>query len=260
MDDMTRLERRIGALESSLPIGTAADRPRAARTIRGRVAMWGSALALVSVPVIAWGSVELNVFQTATPIVAADVNANFAALATATAQATPVGAVLSFAGMIDDPADAPPGFLLCEGQEVDRDAYPELFDVIGVAHGDGNGSSTFNVPDYRGFFLRGVSGTSGRDPDADSRLAPASDGSGNFGAQVGSVQPDEFAAHTHGTAISHPSNNAGLSAFGTGSYGQVPWVIIGISDATTGAQNSSATGGAESRPSNAYVHFIIRAE
>lgn len=53
-----------------------------------------------------------------------------------------------------------PGWLLCNGQAVSRTTYANLFNVIGVSFGRGDGSSTFNVPDYRGCFLRGLGGAS----------------------------------------------------------------------------------------------------
>lgn len=39
------------------------------------------------------------------------------------------------------------GWLLCNGQEISRTAYSELFSHIGAAYGEGDGASTFNVPD-----------------------------------------------------------------------------------------------------------------
>ena len=53
----------------------------------------------------------------------------------------------------------------------------------------------FNVPDLRGYFLRGVSGTSGRDQEADARtkLKPG----GNDKNNVGSAQPSAYSDHSH---------------------------------------------------------------
>jgi microcystin-dependent protein len=49
------------------------------------------------------------------------------------------------------PMDTPPqGWLLCDGNAVSRSAYAELFGVIGMAYGSGDGSTTFNVPDLKG--------------------------------------------------------------------------------------------------------------
>ena len=46
-------------------------------------------------------------------------------------------------------------WLLCDGQEISRADYPDLFKVIGINFGEGNGTTTFNEPDYRGKFLLG---------------------------------------------------------------------------------------------------------
>lgn len=51
-------------------------------------------------------------------------------------------------------------WLLCNGQAVSRTTYSKLFDLIGVTFGSGDGTTTFNVPDYRGKFLRGFGGDS----------------------------------------------------------------------------------------------------
>ena len=51
------------------------------------------------------------------------------------------------------------GWLLCNGQAVSRTIYQELFATIGTTYGNGDGTTTFNVPDYRGKFLQMVSGS-----------------------------------------------------------------------------------------------------
>lgn len=51
-------------------------------------------------------------------------------------------------------------WLLCNGQAVSRTEYSELFNLIGINFGVGDGKTTFNVPDYRGKFLRGLGGNS----------------------------------------------------------------------------------------------------
>ena len=63
---------------------------------------------------------------------------------------TPPGTIQAYAG-----GTVPGGWLLCNGQEINRSTYSGLFDAIGTSHGQGNGSTTFNLPDYRGQFLRG---------------------------------------------------------------------------------------------------------
>lgn len=51
-------------------------------------------------------------------------------------------------------------WFLCNGQEVNRNTYADLFAIIGTNFGAGNGVTTFNLPDYRGKFLRGFGGDS----------------------------------------------------------------------------------------------------
>lgn len=52
----------------------------------------------------------------------------------------------------------PPHCLACDGSEVSRETYSELFAVFGTTFGAGDGVSTFNLPDFRGAFLRCVGG------------------------------------------------------------------------------------------------------
>lgn len=49
---------------------------------------------------------------------------------------------------------APTGWLKANGAQISRTAYSTLFNIIGTSYGAGNGSTTFNLPDYRGEFLR----------------------------------------------------------------------------------------------------------
>lgn len=52
-------------------------------------------------------------------------------------------------------ASAPTGYLKCNGAAVSRTTYADLFAAIGTTYGAGDGSTTFNVPDLRGEFIRG---------------------------------------------------------------------------------------------------------
>lgn len=62
----------------------------------------------------------------------------------------PAGSVAPFSGSV-----VPAGWLLCDGSATSRTTYSNLFAALGTAHGQGDGSTTFNLPDYRGQFLRG---------------------------------------------------------------------------------------------------------
>lgn len=77
--------------------------------------------------------------------------------ADASQRLVPVGALMM------GPVNTMAGFLLCNGQTVSRTDYAALYNVIGTAFGFGDGSTTFNVPDYRGCFLRGLGGDSAAD-------------------------------------------------------------------------------------------------
>lgn len=45
-------------------------------------------------------------------------------------------------------------WLFCDGREISRAEYPDLFEAIGTTYGEGNGTTTFNIPDRRGYFGR----------------------------------------------------------------------------------------------------------
>lgn len=62
----------------------------------------------------------------------------------------PVGSIQAYGGN-----SAPWGWLLCQGQAISRTTYAELFNVIGTSFGEGDGSTTFNVPDLQGKTLVG---------------------------------------------------------------------------------------------------------
>lgn len=144
---------------------------------------------------------------------------------------------------------APSGYLMCDGSSVLRASYPDLFTAIGTAFGAADGTH-FNVPDLRGQFLRGVDQGTGRDPNAASRTAMSS--GGNTGNNVGSIQGYEIQSHTHslnagsggGIFVVNPSGSGG-------NYG-------GGGILSGDALYATATGGAETRPINAYVNFIIK--
>lgn len=54
-------------------------------------------------------------------------------------------------------------WFLCDGQAISRVTYSDLFALIGTNFGAGDGTTTFNLPDYRGKFLRGLGGNSAAD-------------------------------------------------------------------------------------------------
>ena len=153
----------------------------------------------------------------------------------------PVGTILAFAGV-----NIPSGYLICDGSAISRTTYSNLYNVIGNSWGAGNNSTTFNLPDLRGQFMRGVTGASTTDPDATGRTAKYS--GGNIGNNVGSYQVDEIKSHNH--------NITGNINSGGGPPNQ--YVAKGQYDANTFGLNTSNTGGSETRPKNVYVYYIIK--
>ncbi|MGC3892331.1 phage tail protein [Pseudomonas urmiensis] len=126
-------------------------------------------------------------------------NTQLATTAFVQANGLPVGSVIHVC------ASTPPaGFMKANGIAVSRSTYAALFAVIGTTFGAGNGSSTFNLPDLRGEFVRGLD--DGRNLDA-SRV-------------LGSVQAGQNLSHTHAaTATSagahiHPITGTASSAGG----------------------------------------------
>ncbi|TFG97656.1 MAG: hypothetical protein E4H13_10740, partial [Calditrichales bacterium] len=66
----------------------------------------------------------------------------------------PVGSVIPFAG--DTVFTA--GWLVCDGSAISRNAYADLFKVIGITYGGGNGVSTFNLTNLQGRIPVGYDG------------------------------------------------------------------------------------------------------
>lgn len=87
---------------------------------------------------------------------------------------------------------APAGSLKANGAAISRTAYAALFAVIGTTYGGGDGFNTFNLPDLRGEFLRGVD--DGRGVDANRAL--------------GSGQAGQISAHTHGATADTQGGHA----------------------------------------------------
>lgn len=188
----------------------------------------------------------------------------------------PVGTVVAFAGPA---SQVPEGWLLCDGSEVDETAFAALFAVIGDSHGGGDGVSTFHLPDYRGYFLRGVDHDNGgpaRDPNRDARTSPqigALGGAGNFGNRVGSVQEISTALPNAPWTTDNPGDHnhtngsftrllrvtgASTACCVDASAGQ-PDIISSGTIQPAGAHTHSIGGGdSETRPLNAYVNFIIK--
>lgn len=132
----------------------------------------------------------------------------------------------------------PAGWLECNGAAVSRTTYAELYGAIGTSYGVGDGSSTFNLPDYRGQFLRGWANGQSTDPDRASRTDR---GDGTTGDNVGTKQTGQTASHTHGSTLS-VSTSGTLSTTATASGSTLAVSVSGtLSTSVSGTLSTSAT-------------------
>ena len=147
-----------------------------------------------------------------------------AGLASAAALFVPPGAVMPFAMNA-----APSGWLAANGTAVSRTTYAALFAAIGTTYGAGTGGTTFNLPDMRGYFVRG-SGT-----NADGTKSDA----------FGEKQADAFKKHSHTYSASTANQKHDFGSqqnhVGTG----------------TGAVTGE-TGDTETRPKNIALLYCIK--
>lgn len=172
----------------------------------------------------------------------------------------PSGSILTYGGV-----NFPSGWLNCDGSAISRTTFSDLFTAIGTAFGSGDGTTTFNIPDFRGRFLRGLNGGAGRDPGASSRTAMAS--GGNVGDNIGTVQDSGVVQHTHTIGAKSPTTaivgtTSVLSGISTssGSNTAIGDNSGGSSIATLTIPTVTGTTGTdtETRPLNAAVNYIIK--
>lgn len=166
-------------------------------------------------------------------------------------------------------AAAPAGTLACDGTAVSRSTYSALFAVIGTTFGVGNGSTTFNVPDFRNVFPRGANGSTraiggitypavtlgattgdigqGHLHNIDPPSTNTSNGSINLsnGSAGGTMYPDKF-------------SSTGDIAYGTGLHNHTVDIPAFDSAAPkTDGTNGTPRVGSETRPVNLGVNFAI---
>ncbi len=172
-------------------------------------------------------------------------------------QLVPPGTIVAFGGHHEN---TPAGWLLCDGTEYDSSLYPRLHGTIAHYWG-GKAGFTFRVPDLRGMFLRGLSRNTGRDPDMDSRVKIWDGEDGNFGGNVGSYQADQFASHRHWIKQTQGNTDtpaSGGRGFATWNNGLRPGDNEYVDQTIDPAPYIKNEGGAETRPKNVYVNYIIK--
>lgn len=168
----------------------------------------------------------------------------------------PSGMIADFAGTA-----APTGWLLCYGQAVSRATYSDLFTAIGTTWGAGDGSTTFNLPDFRGRVGAGKDDMGG---SAAGRLTTAASGVDGLtvgaagGAQTHTLVTAEIPSHSHtftGTPLgthSHTGNipfrqtaGASLTELAAGNVGGANTLNNATSSVSAGtpAGTNANTGG-----------------
>jgi microcystin-dependent protein len=139
---------------------------------------------------------------------------------------TPVGTIIMHAANT-----APDGYIECDGSVLSRTMYKRLFETIGVTFGAGDGSTTFKIPDMRGYFARGWN---------NGALVDS-------GRTFGSTQADELRSHFH--TVKKINRQTGTSATG----------FFAMDDnGTDGSENTETAGGTETRPKNVALLYIIK--
>lgn len=169
-------------------------------------------------------------------------------IAPATAE-VPTGTVIWFA---DD--SVPTGYLEANGAAVSRTTYATLFTLIGTTYGSGDGATTFNLPDLRGYFVRGWD--NGRGVDT-GRV---------FGSnQVEMIGPHDhtfvgspLSGHTHTFVIGDNGSSAGPHQGSGGYQGSEVTKNTGSTSGGTPAGTINNNSGTENRPVNIALFPCIK--
>ena len=157
----------------------------------------------------------------------------------------PVGTINMYAGAS---TDVPTGWLLCNGAAVSRTTYAQLFAVLDTEYGVGDGSATFNLPDFvtTNKFPRAATNDAGRGTTG--------------GSSTHTLTESEMPSHTH--AISpNPhthSSSSGTSGGALDAYNPSSIPTSALTGSTS-LTNASTGGGSahENKPPFIDVHFII---
>lgn len=168
-----------------------------------------------------------------------DAQGRLTAASSGTVASIPSGAITYFAMN-----SAPTGFLAANGAAVSRSTYSSLFSAIGTTFGAGDGSSTFNVPDLRGQFPRGMDNGRGLDP----------------GRSFGSNQSDAFQGHYHNLASIQWNGGGAVAMYALGSGPLIDERYSGSMSVTaprTGVNGAPRTGN-ETRPTNVALLACIK--
>lgn len=159
-------------------------------------------------------------------------------------QSAPAGVVQAFAG-----SAAPTGWLLCDGSAISRTTYAALFTALSTTYGVGDGSTTFNLPDMRGVYARGVGTNGTANYGGVTGHTPAGGALGNKGGQ-------KTAKNGLANSSSTVSGITGSVSAPTisGSYG-IGCSISGNNNALWHNTNNTLAGG--DGANNAGAHYVL---
>jgi microcystin-dependent protein len=149
----------------------------------------------------------------------------------------PPGAVTAWAGDVTKTATIPAGWLPCDGRAVGRDVYPALFRAIGVSYGQGNGVSSFNLPDLRGRVPLGAGQGSGLTTRLVGQIT---------GEEAHTLNTNELPSHAHLVRLRNDGNvTAGNFQIGSAgnTFGFDPTGTVGGSGADSGLTGTAGLGG-----------------
>lgn len=167
----------------------------------------------------------------------------------------PSGTLIDFAGTIE-----PSGWLLCDGRAVSRTTYASLFASISTAFGSGDGSTTFNLPDFRGRFARyndnmgTAQGAASRDTGRAHGSAQTQATAKNGLALTGSNNADVRVKAPYGNQVVMPFGTSGSGfQLNSGTNGNVTGAALEV-NTTIGLGN----GDSETRPINLACNKLIK--
>jgi len=164
----------------------------------------------------------------------------------------PVGAIIPWVVTA-----APSGYLLCHGSAVSRTTYSDLFAVVASLYGDGNGSTTFNLPDFRGRFLAGYNAGTSRLTSVTSGMVVGDTIAVTGGTQAVTLTEAQLASHTHDSGNLHFVN--GGDAAQQGSHAVQRSEANGVSVMILGSTDSTGDGGAHSNiPPVITINYVIK--
>ena len=123
----------------------------------------------------------------------------------------------------------PSNTLLCDGAELSREAYPELFAVINTIYGEGDGSTTFNLPDLRDRWIK-ASGVENQVGDKITEGLP------NIS---GSIPTISDAARNGSSSFMYYTGRGGTHLYNGGGYGAYVTFYINAHNANNIYGNSS---------------------